>query len=99
PSPLLSASFFLYCSVVYCDLHSFPTRRSSDLFLATVPALVIGSLFSLLYSEPLFQIIEEDNHGCFQLLLRDSALQSSLTSSVWHMLQFALSSRNTSALK
>src|SRR5688500_19376586 len=30
--PLLVYSFFLYSSAPHCALHSFPTRRSSDLF-------------------------------------------------------------------
>src|SRR5437762_14162124 len=30
-SPLSSYPFFFYCSLHHLDLHSFPTRRSSDL--------------------------------------------------------------------
>src|SRR5699024_12878602 len=32
PSLLTVSLFFFQCSVVHRDLHSFPTRRSSDLF-------------------------------------------------------------------
>src|SRR5687767_15569388 len=32
--------FFLYCSAAHLDLHSFPTRRSSDLF-ELVPASIM----------------------------------------------------------
>src|SRR5207249_10713302 len=31
PCPFLFPFFFFYCSVHHPDLHSFPTRRSSDL--------------------------------------------------------------------
>src|SRR5207249_11302457 len=33
PLPILSFPFFFQCSRLLRDLHSFPTRRSSDLFL------------------------------------------------------------------
>src|SRR5205085_8869104 len=37
--------FFLYCSSDHRDLHSFPTRRSSDLLLAKVDVeAVLGEL-------------------------------------------------------
>src|SRR5438105_8816646 len=36
-SPVLS-SFFFYSSRVHLDLHSFPTRRSSDLSKSSLPA-------------------------------------------------------------
>src|SRR5207249_9007304 len=35
--------FFFYCSVVHRDLHSFPTRRSSDLLLAWLGISWLGS--------------------------------------------------------
>src|SRR5690349_22146276 len=35
--------FFFYCHVHHRDLHSFPTRRSSDLFFGDIP--VLGHLF------------------------------------------------------
>src|SRR5699024_12360158 len=39
---LSSLFFFFYCSVPHLDLHSFPTRRSSDLLLErTYPSVRI----------------------------------------------------------
>src|SRR5205807_10482247 len=36
PSSPVFSSFFFHCSAAHRDLHSFPTRRSSDLFDARI---------------------------------------------------------------
>src|SRR5437867_10451567 len=40
PSPLTLRFFFFQCSADHRDLHSFPTRRSSDLFEETLEVLL-----------------------------------------------------------
>src|SRR5689334_24818365 len=54
-------SFFFYCYGHHRDLHSFPTRRSSDLFAAAnrrawlghgIALLVCAALFAMLLSVP-----------------------------------------------
>src|SRR5699024_12442148 len=40
-------SFFFYCSLHHLDLHSFPTRRSSDLSLLENGRLKAGDLVGL----------------------------------------------------
>src|SRR5262245_62600714 len=38
---------FLYCSGGHRDLHSFPTRRSSDLSASACGGMALGSFFGL----------------------------------------------------
>src|SRR5437867_11883789 len=62
--PLLN-SFFFYCSVDHCHFHSFPTRRSSDLYLfvSGVDLDVRTKVAIELGWKPISDLLEEIHEG------------------------------------
>src|SRR5690625_7084524 len=64
--------FFFSCSVHLCDLHSFPTRRSSDLWYSTLYSwYVFGSSFVAGMAVILLFVVYLKNQGNLRLVNKE----------------------------
>src|SRR5438552_9214430 len=55
--------FFFYCSTAHRDLHSFPTRRSSDLMLWFVSLAAARKLIVNRYVDDAEGVLEKNSEG------------------------------------
>src|SRR5439155_21153874 len=101
--PYNHSSFFFYCSLPHRNLHSFPTRRSSDLHfvqrgLATVNhfriVTVLGQRRGDLPGNRNFIFNNQDPHGCIGKDRKSTRLNSSHVASSYAV--FCLKKKNRS---